>query len=153
MQCNKKSWVLVIGGAALMSLAVSMRGVHITRDRPAPMDNWTIPDLVSHLERCGLKLRLVSVAKNGDVSSSAYLTMTDKEWDDLNLLHKDSQYLGRWKGTLYCERVSGYDQSALIQQWGENGLSIGPFVLYGDRDLLDQVRTVFSQPPRIAALY
>jgi hypothetical protein len=78
--------------------------------------------------------------KGGDARYTAFLT-TDIEWENLNRLVKDSKRINEWRGTLYCERERGNDNWwSLTQQWGANYLIVGPFLLYGDRELLVLVR-------------
>ena len=75
-----------------------------------------------------------------DTSYAAFLTTTDKEWEDLNHLVKDPKRINEWRGTLYCERAkANTDLWYLIRQWGANSLIVGPFLLYGDPELLVRV--------------
>src|SRR5690348_148400 len=52
------------------------------------LDSWDIPQLVDYLNDKGLSLRMVATLKEGTIghirySNTAFLTTTDKEWDDL----------------------------------------------------------------------
>jgi hypothetical protein len=137
---------VLLAGAVLVALAGPRRG---GRAVPAlPPDDWHIPQLVSHLNREGLGLRVVSTQRDGAAGPNAFLTTTDKEWIDLTVLPKDRQQIDRWRGTLYCERfpseVMRSDQACL---WGDCCLVAGPFLLYGDRQLLARVRAALSCPP------
>jgi hypothetical protein len=117
-------------------------------------DDWDIPRLVAYLNDAGLGLRMVSTTKNGVIDQTAFLTTTTKEWENLNRLFKDRKQIHLWQGTLYCERgrvrfFMGDDWSALTRQWGDCCLVVGPFLFFGDRDLLDRVRaalTVLARP-------
>jgi hypothetical protein len=144
----RANWPLsatVLTGALLVAFAGSRGG---GRSRSLPPDDWEIPQLVTHLNREGLGLRVVSTRQDGVIHHVAYLTTTDKEWIDLSTLPRDHQQIDRWRGTLHCERFQSErmrsDQAYL---WGDCCLVAGPFVLTGDRELLVRVRAALSCPP------
>jgi hypothetical protein len=109
-----------------------------------PFKDWDIPELAIHLNRMGVEVRLRAVPKNGQPNYSAYLTATAKEWRDLNELSKDPQRIQEWRGTIYCERVGVSDPSHLLEQWGEHCMAVGPFLFYGDAELLERVRDALA---------
>jgi hypothetical protein len=50
-----------------------------------------------------------------------------------------------WRGTLFCLRKSGEnDWSDLVLSWGDCCLEAGPFLFFGDRELLARVRAALS---------
>ncbi len=106
------------------------------------LDDWDIPRLADYLNRKGVPLRLVATQNNGTIRHNAFLTTTDKEWDDLSRPVKDPRWIGRWRGTLYCERNPEGDD--LARQWGDCYLEVGPFMFFGDPELLARVRTVLA---------
>jgi hypothetical protein len=125
--------------AVLLVIALAQR----TREPATPtMDDWSLSELVDHLNREGLELRMVPPQKNGDIGNAMFLTSTDKRWNEINALTKDPRRIGEWRKIIYCESVKGRDPSYLMSQWGENGLVVGPFLFYGDRELLRRVRAV-----------
>lgn len=139
-----RSPLLVLLAAALLAAAVGQRKRTYTEAPPA-LDDWDIPQFVASLNGKGLGLRLVSTQKNGLIGQTAFLTSTDKEWIDLNPLPKVPKHITRWQGTLYCERgVREPNWSKLTGQWGDCWLAVGPFLLYGDRELLARVRAAFK---------
>jgi hypothetical protein len=104
------------------------------------MDDWDIPQLVAYLNGKGLGLHLVSTQKCGVNPDTAFLTTIDQEWCEFNGLTNDPQNVAQWKGTLYCERGPHWSfWSHQIRQWGECCAVVGPFLLYGDRELLVKV--------------
>jgi hypothetical protein len=104
------------------------------------MDDWDLPQLVAHLNGKGLGLHLVSTQKHGDNTDIAFLTTTDQEWNDFNRLTSDPKQVAQWKGTLHCERGPHWAAwSNQIRQWGDCCAVVGPFLLYGDRELLIKV--------------
>jgi hypothetical protein len=133
-------------GGALLAVALWQRP-----DGPAPPDralnDWDIPQLVSYLNGNGLGLRLVPAQKGGASCQEAFLTTTDREWIDLNELPKIHERMHDWQGTLYCQRnAGGYDLSGQMDYWGDCCLAAGPFLLFGDRELLARVRAALSAP-------
>jgi hypothetical protein len=140
--------VLLVG--ALIAAAIGQRTGcawyrHCSPEAPLPLDDWDIPQFVAYLNGKGLGLRLVSTLKNGRIGQSAFLTTRDLEWMDLNPLSKAPKHIDQWRGTLYCERgVSEPNWSRLTGQWGDRWLAVGPFLLYGDRELLARVRAAIK---------
>jgi hypothetical protein len=109
------------------------------------LDNWHIPQLVDYLNRAGLELRMHSPQHNGPILRTAFLTITDKDWDGLNPLAKDPSRLSAWRGTVYCERVMAKDAAELAAEWGDPCLVAGPFVFYGDVELLERIRAAICE--------
>ncbi len=144
---------------AVLAAPVLLSWVALRRDDLAtsavPLDDWDIPRLVAHLNDAGLRLRIVSTMRDGGSVQTAFLTTTAKEWEDLDGLPKDQKHIRRWRGTLYCERgqvsdlggvgrTFGDDWSGLTRQWGDRCLVAGPFLFYGDPELLDRVRAALA---------
>jgi hypothetical protein len=112
----------------------------------APLDDWDIPRLVAYLNSEGLGLRAVSTTNGGDIGPTAFLTTTDKGWEELSRLPRGPSHIDRWRGTLFCERTSiGGDWPSLTRQWGDCCLVVGPFFFFGDRELLGRVRAALSE--------
>jgi hypothetical protein len=87
-----------------------------------------------------VKVQLRSTQQNGAIGQTAFLTFTDKNWRSLNALKKDSEHIHEWHGVLFCERVGERDATPLTNQWGNHCRAVGPFLFYGDAELLRQVR-------------
>jgi hypothetical protein len=106
-----------------------------------PLDDWDIPRLVAYLNEAGLALRMVSARKDGVIDQAAFLTITDQEWEDLDRLFKNPKWISQWRGTLYCKRnTAGYD----LSHWGDYSLVAGPFLFFGDPELLARVRDALA---------
>jgi hypothetical protein len=105
------------------------------------LHDWDIPELADHLNRAGLKVRLSSTRINGSIGHNAFLTNTEKDWDQLNRLAIDPHpnQLPAWRGTVYCERVTGKDPADLLRPWGGHCLVVGSFIFYGDAELLERI--------------
>jgi hypothetical protein len=135
---------------ALLAVTIGQRKGVPTR-AVVPPDDWDIPTLVTYLNGQGLGLHMVSTQKDGVIRQTAFLTTTDKGWSDFNRLANDHNQIAPWQGTLYCEQGPGGNLwSDLIREWRDSSLVVGPFLLYGDHELLDRVRaalTALGQPP------
>jgi hypothetical protein len=113
-----------------------------------PLDDWDVPELVHYLNRAGLRLHVVSTALDDVVQNTAFLTTSEKSWYEVNVLVKHESRLDSWQGVLYCERVdSDVMRRQLAEQWGDHGWSAGPFLFFGDPELLARVRAVLLDAP------
>ncbi len=109
---------------------------------PPSIDDWSIIDLVAHLNRMGLDLHLRSTQQDGTLGQTVFLTTIDKRWPKLNALNKDAKRVGEWRGVLFCERVSYKSPATHLYQ--DRGVEIGPFLFYGDAELLERVRIALA---------
>jgi hypothetical protein len=137
-------------GPILLAGALFVHGVGERTAGPATaaalLDDWDLPRMVAYLNGKGLGLRVVSTFKGGGgTDRTAFLTTTGLGWEDLTRLPRGRAQVGRWRGTLFCERgPSGGDWDDLKRQWGDCCMEVGPFLLYGDRELLGRVRAALS---------
>lgn len=105
------------------------------------LDKWDLPRLNQHLNRQGLALRLVATSPAQGVSSNAFLTRTQQGAEELGNLPKVAERVASWRGTVYCERTcSPAARDVQIDLWGDCCWSVGPFLFFGDRELLAEVR-------------
>lgn len=123
----------------LLAVAFRQRGADAVRSS-RPINDWNISELVEELNRMGVEVRLRSTQKDGVAGETAFLTCTDKSWRELNALNKDAKRSQEWRGVLYCERAGERDSTHLIRQWGDRSAVVGPFLFYGDAELLRRVR-------------
>jgi hypothetical protein len=133
-----------MASVAAIALLVVLLRKHGMGSAPAArsINDWDIAELAIYLNRNGIEVRLRTTPKNGPLGRSAYLTTTTKEWNDLSSLIKDPKHMQGWRGTLYCERVG--EGKPYIELWGNYCLVVGPFLLYGDPELLDRVRSALA---------
>jgi hypothetical protein len=107
------------------------------------MKGWDIPRLAGYLNEKGLNLRLRPTQESGPIATSAYLLTDERPWLELNRLVKTPEFMEPWRGTLYCEwGGEGRRWNNLASQWGDCHLIAGPFIFFGDRELLARVRAV-----------
>jgi hypothetical protein len=119
------------------------------------LGDWQLPQLVEHLNAHGMGLRIVAVteADTGMSATSAFLTTTGPTWSELNSLPKVRDKIDLWRGTLYCERQQQPDARAeQIELWGDCCLVIGPFVFFGDRELLARAATILRSAETVRLL-
>jgi hypothetical protein len=139
--------------AALAGLALSVGWQRPATESPGepPMlclDGWSVPDLVRHLEARGLGLCAVPTPrKGGPLGRNAFLAPPGKTIDELDGLIKDPAYIARWRGVVYCEEYLRADARNLEGEWGDCFLLAGPFVFFGDRELLSRIRDALRENP------
>ncbi len=153
MLCLNKLFTLSHGlGLALIAVAAGLTvwafpGTDDTGVCASKVQEWSMADMLSHLKESGVELRVVSTRKDGRIEQSAFLTSTDRSWHELNLLPKSSRRMDLWNNTLYCERCPrDADLSVQAELWGENCSIVEPFVFFGDRNLLERVRSALEGP-------
>jgi hypothetical protein len=125
----------VLLGVASLLVVSRVQRVHREVHR---LDAWDVPQLVDHLRQQGLELRVVATQDSGPPRHNGYLTTTDRKWQELNLMLKVPEQAEQWRGALYVERCHNTD--IRVQCWGDCCLVAGPFVFFGDRELLARVR-------------
>jgi hypothetical protein len=134
--------------AVLVGLAVAAVywGARSALQRPeVDMDAWDVRDLVAYLEGRGLRLHLTPTRAGGDASANAYLTTEAKPAAELYGLITDRHTMHHWAGVVYCERCRRYEaREVCLELWGDCGLRAGPFVFFGDPELLARIRTALE---------
>jgi hypothetical protein len=69
----------------------------------------------------------------------------------LNTEAKVRENIAAWRGAVYCERAPGpVRREEQMRDWGDCCLHIGPFVFFGDREMLAEIRTSLS--PRLTVI-
>jgi len=136
-------WFAAFVAMILLALVARQLGID-ARSSSRSIGDWSIVELADQLNRMGVKVQLRSTQQNGTVGQTAFLTFTDKNWRSLNALKKDANHIHEWRGVLFCERVGESDATHLTAQWEHHCLAVGPFLFYGDSELLRQVRDTLS---------
>jgi hypothetical protein len=116
--------------AALVTMivlaAVSRPRISDSASSSPPIDEWSIHELVEHLNRMGVEVQLRSTQADGVLRKTVFLTTGEKDWRALNALHKDAKRIGEWHGILYCEHA-GKGETDVARLWGDRCLAVGPF--------------------------
>lgn len=136
-------WSAALAIMFLLAVAFRQRGTDAVSSA-RPIGDWSIVELAEHLNRMGVKVRLRSTQASGAVGQTAFLTFTERDWRSLNALKKDARFIHEWRGVLFCERVGENDSANLTDQWGDHCLMVGPFLFYGDTDLLHRVHAALA---------
>jgi hypothetical protein len=111
----------------------------------ARMAGWDVPDLVASLEGRGVPLHLSPTGPGANTRIHAYLSTTAKPAAELYWLVKDTRTMHPWAGVVYCELSRNYeDREGVVEEWAECGLRAGPFVFFGDPQLLARIRTALG---------
>lgn len=152
MSPGRKPINLSLGIAALLGLACAVvplgprAATSTVADPLARLHDWDLPQLVLHLEAQGLGLRPVPDSARGELRFGAYLIRTEKDWEQLSRLFKAPERIEGWKGTVHCGRVTGPQARDVCSSlWGDCSLVAGPFVFFGDRELLAEIGACLSR--------
>jgi hypothetical protein len=113
----------------------------------AAPDDWKVADLVASLSERGLGLHAVPASARGDVEGGVYLCAQPRARGDLQKLPRLAQLAGRWGGVVFCQRegTGAPLTPGDLASWGEHGMVAGPFVLFGDPELLARVRAALEE--------
>jgi hypothetical protein len=109
------------------------------------LDEWDMPDLAAYLESQGLRLHLSPTWAGGNARANAFLTSGAKTGAELYGLLKARKEIHRWAGVVYGERSRAYEEREwAVEAWADCGLRAGPFVFFGDPELLGRIRTALG---------
>lgn len=127
----------------MISLAIASRPRSAdSGSSPLSIDDWSIVELATHLNRMGVDVRLRSTREDGILGQTGFLTTLDKNWHKLNGLNKDGRRIDEWRGVLYCERMNYSSPATYLYR--DRCWAIGPFLFYGDAELFERVRTALA---------
>jgi hypothetical protein len=105
------------------------------------LKHWDIPELARYLDTTGLSFRVIATAQGNSPTDNAYLTTTAMTRQELDYLLKLPEGLSRWKGIVFCERnLDDLNWASRLNLWGDYCLCAGPFVFFGDSELLEEIR-------------
>jgi hypothetical protein len=101
---------------------------------------------VAHLEQRGIRLRVIPSARDGDVCEGAFLTRTSRSWEQLSFWLRNPKQLSHWQDTIHVQ-VDGnaHARAETAASLGESCLVYGQLVLFGDPDLLGEIRTAVHE--------
>jgi hypothetical protein len=103
-------------------------------------------ELTEHLRRSGLSLHVVQMTAKSP-EEGLYLCERPLEREQLQWFRRAAQDGDRWRGVVFCEfnRTLGETPDAELERWGEYGMRLGPFVLFGDPALLRRIRQALPE--------
>jgi hypothetical protein len=142
--------LLILWRTLLVALLAALAGYGLRgalpRSAQQPADN--IPALVAHLELRGIQLRVIASAQDGDVCAGAYLTRTSKNWEQLSFWPRDPRQLSHWQDTVLIQpegNAQARAEALALNNWQEGYLVYGQLILFGDPDLLAEIRTAMQE--------
>jgi hypothetical protein len=140
-QFTNRIWNSVLG---LLALAAGLGGFLWLLAPRAPVDptGWSLTDLVQHLERRGLPLRVVPARRDGRWGNDIYLTQEPSlTWVDFQRKGKSADLAHQWRGSVWVRRLG--DGNWPVPEWGPHGCRIGGFLFFGDAQLIDRIKRTF----------
>jgi hypothetical protein len=134
-------YVLLCGAFMAMTFLTVWLGPRRAAPQPAPLllDNWDIPQLAAYLNRAGVEVYALPTRKYGVADSNGFLMVVKKDWSYVNGLVKDASEIHKWRGIVYCARETAITLADYARQWHNHCLRVGPFIFYGDAELLARI--------------
>ena len=104
----------------------------------SPLRISDLHELAFHLRQKGLNLRGVPSRGDGLWLDAIYLTNKEQNDTEIHGLTVHPKKVDQWKGTVivFIDKANSPHDS---RDWGENGLHWGPFLFFGDKELLMQI--------------
>jgi hypothetical protein len=138
-QDRLRAWMMisvVILSTAAVPLARRLRNQPVACPR-------TLTHLTEMLSQQAPSLHVVSMRED-DLESGIYVCMQSQPREKLLWLRRTSEGASKWQGVVYCERVGteAVIEEHEIETWDKHGMQIGPFLFFGDPDLLLDICTL-----------
>lgn len=136
-------WIVVSGfvvSATAIPLTCWLLGAAVDPPR-------TLTKLTELLSQEAPSLYVVPVVEN-QPEGGIYICTQPRPHERLSCLARNLQVIDRWKGVVFCERMSEFFiiEDHEVQTWGEHGKQIGPLLFFGDSDLLERIeKAIFNQ--------
>jgi hypothetical protein len=112
---------------------------------------WSLTQFVDHLQSRGLALHVVPTHKSGNWSNAIYLTVDPEAcWQDLQMKSRSLERIEQWTGVVLIERLTNAPGPTWdVEQWGEHGLQVDRFVVFGDAELIRKIgESILVSKPR-----
>jgi hypothetical protein len=106
--------------------------------RPPDLSTWTLADFATHVQK-DLPVYVTSDRADGRLDAACYLCRERRPWLDCISLPQPPHSHGPWRGVVYVRRPVKSDtlqEPAAVAQ-------VGPFHLYGDKELVEAIRDTF----------
>jgi hypothetical protein len=135
-------WTLVTAFAVCAAaVPLAHRLLHRHVDPPR-----TLTELSALLRQFDPPLYVVPMTDH-DPEAGFYLCDRPQPRERLQFLRRLPESADRWRGVVFCERGRhvGEIEDSEWQRWGDYGMRIGPFVLFGDPALLGRIRQAIPQ--------
>ena len=132
-------WV-IIAALCAFGLYQTWRRDYFSADR----SDGHLCELTLCLHRAQVPLRVVPQRKDGLLLDAMLLTETDTSVAELQHLPIDATRMDLWRGAVLVLDDSNKDFACDTTGWGDNGLRLGPLLLFGDREILERIRKVYE---------
>lgn len=131
-------WI-VVGVFALSIAVVPPIGQLL---RPPVSLPRSLAESVELLSQCEPPFHAVR-ANDRCAEAGVYFCERPQSLAQLQLLLRAPEYAYRWRGVVFCERADGFGQipPEHLESWGEHGRTIGPFVFFGDAEMLRRIES------------
>ncbi len=134
-----RNWKRYVLGGAGLAVLTAVVGFRLAGGRETIRPEWSVGELAGCLRERLPDLHVVPQRRDGSYGSGAYFCTSPRDLGELVRLSRNPTRVGEWSGVVFCERVSAA-MPVLCDDWGENGLRIGPFLLFGDAKLIARLR-------------
>lgn len=137
-------WGLALGCGLLAVLLLTPLLCRCPAGERLDTRGWGPDELLDHLNRSGVQLRVVPAEQNGGPCDSLYLTEDPAAtWNSLVHQMVTVERIHQWQGSVWVGRARHYiDVEDLLAQWGKHGCRIGDFLLFGDERVLRRIQEV-----------
>ena len=140
---------MALGGCLLVTILLVERQFHSGAERLIDTTGWSMRHFVEHCEQKGLQLRVIPIAHNGNLDWGAFLTEDQNAtWNSLQQKMMLVERIADWRGTVQLTPTVFRTEEGvadLLFQWGECGWRIGDFLLFGDQEVIQRVRSACRQ--------
>jgi hypothetical protein len=134
-------WIVVsifLAAVTAVPLTCGLRSRSATSP-PTVTESRTFTELAEVLSQAAPDLHVVPTMKNGSLEMGFYLCTDARSWEQLTSVSRSYRRADKWQGLVCCERIGHAFPEWEIQEWGEHAMQIGPFLFFGDPDLLRRI--------------
>jgi hypothetical protein len=142
--------IIAAGGLVLLSSQPNIETL-ADLDGPEPpgivvvpvADDFNLPQFLRLICTQKLPLHVAPVSRDReDLSQGFYLTDRDWPWEQLNALPREIGAASRWTGVVIVDhRNKPFPYvPEIVATWGRHGLMAGQLLMFGDPEILAQIR-------------
>lgn len=136
---------------SLFAVAVTLIPLIGQRMRRRASPPRTLAEFAAQISRCLPSLRVVPLFENKP-DSPVWVCLRSHSREQLRGLPRDPDLVksGHWQGIVFCEQVgkgAAIPEEFIRDNWGEYALRVGPFLLFGDPDLLQRIHEALGSEP------
>jgi hypothetical protein len=133
-----RAWIYFVAATAVATALAARSPSGQPAPAPDPLASWGIPKMRARLAERLPHLVQTADAAGGQAEVGFYLTTAPRPWEALNRLSCVPERADRWRGAVHCGHYC--EVLPVVEGWGEHGLVAGPFLFFGDPELLSQIQ-------------